>query len=131
MSTLTKVMVNGLAILLISGHSVLAKSNHGKTAQASQPIITLGPCALPTLDVLNRLPWFIKASDVVCMTVTADDIQASERARMLLMNMGTQLQNESRFSSFSAGYEHGIGAYEQGNYTEAVSHFQAAKPSTN
>jgi len=75
---------------------------------------------------VKRLPWFIKPADVVCMSVTSEDVQASERARLLLIEAGGRVQSEGRFSNATAEYDRGIAAYAQGSYVEAVSHLQAA-----
>jgi hypothetical protein len=86
----------------------------------------LTPCALLTPDVAKRLPWYIKPADVLCMSVTSEDVQLSERARLLLNEPGGRLQSEGRFSNASAEYDRGIAAYAEGKYIEAVSHLQAA-----
>ena len=91
----------------------------------------LAPCALPTLDITSRLPWFIRASDVICTSVTADDLGASERAKMLLIDVGARLINENRFSHVKAEYDREMRAYGEGNYTEAISHIQTATSLNN
>jgi hypothetical protein len=91
----------------------------------------LGPCALPNSDIKGRLPWFIRFSDVICMSVIADELQATERVRTLLLEVGARLQNQTTFSRTKTEYDRGMAAYGDGNYTEAISHLEAAKASSN
>jgi hypothetical protein len=112
--------------LLMSGACVAANSLLCAAEQDPEPAMMLTPCALLTPEVAKRLPWFIKPGDVLCMSVTSEDVQVSERARLLLNELGGRLQSEGRFSNATAEYDRGIAAYAEGRYIEAVSHLQAA-----
>ena len=130
MDVSTKVVLWSLPILLMAAQSSAANPR-GEGGTRPETVVTLGPCALPTAEITSKLPWFIKASDVICMSVTADDLQASEHARMLLLDVGARLKNENSFSRVKAEFDRGMTAYGEGNYTEAISHLQAATPSNN
>jgi hypothetical protein len=110
----------------MSGAGVAPNSLFSAAKESPEPAMMLTPCALLTPDVAKRLPWFIKPSDVLCMSVTSEDVQVSERAQLLLNELGGRLQSEGRFSHATAEYDRGIAAYAEGRYMEAVSHLQAA-----
>jgi hypothetical protein len=112
--------------LLISAACIAANSLANAAELNSQPAMTLAPCALLTPDVARRLPWFIKPAEVLCMSITVEDVQASERAQLLLSEAGQRLLSEVRFSNATAEYDRGIAAYAEGKYTEAISDLQAA-----
>ena len=94
-------------------------------------MMTLVPCDLPTPDIANRLPWFIKASDVIYMSVTADDLRTSEQARLPLIQAGTRVQNENCCSDMTLEYDHDVVAYAEGRYSDAIYHLHAVMTSTN
>jgi hypothetical protein len=110
----------------MSGAGVAATSLFSAAKQSPEPAMMQTPCALLTPDVAKRLPWFIKPADVLCMSVTREDVQVSEHARLLLNELGGRLQSEGRFSNATAEYDRGIAAYAEGRYIEAVSHLQVA-----
>ena len=124
---ISRELTTGLIMtLLMSGVCAAATSRLSAAEQLPEAAMMLTPCALLTPDVAKRLPWFIKPADVVCMSITSVDVQVSERARLLLSEVGGRLQGEGRFSSATTEYERGIAAYAEGRYFEAVSHLQAA-----
>ncbi len=77
-------------------------SQGARDSQTAMADVTI-QCEPLSWDAANKLPWFIKPSQVECMSPTQDDLQANTQAR-------------------SAGYA-------VGRYVEAVSHFDAAAPS--
>ena len=77
------------------------------------------PCAPLSPDAASKLPWFIKASQVVCMSPTLDDLEAMGQARSLM----------ARAAAANAHYKDGAAAYAAGRYVEAIDHLQAAVPS--
>ena len=101
-----------------------AKDSHGTTTG-----ITI-PCEPLSWDAANKLPWFIKASVVECMSPTQDDLQASIRARSLLVRAATQMQSDHALSGSAteAEYQDGVAAYVAGRYIEAIAHLQAVAP---
>jgi len=126
----TRLIAGAVAIFLTAAQSAGANLKDEKD-QTRQSLVTLGPCALPTAEITSRLPWFIRASDVICMSVTADDLRASERVNLLLIEVGARLQNESSFSRVKVEYDRGMAAYGEGNYAEAIAHLQAADSQAN
>jgi hypothetical protein len=88
------------------------------------------PCEPLSWDVANKLPSFIKASEVECMSPTQDDLQASAQARSLMVRAATQMQSDRALSGSTAGteYQDGVAAYAAGRYIEAIDHLQAAVP---
>ena len=63
------------------------------------------------------------------MSVTAEDLQASERVGALLIDVGGRLQEQSSFSHLKTEYDRAMTAYGDGNYAEAISRLQAATAS--
>lgn len=126
MRILRQVATGSMLTLLISGASIGANSLANAAELDSEPAMTLAPCALLTPDVAKRLPRFIKPADVLCMSITVEDVQASERAQLLLSAAGQRLLSEVRFSNATAEYNRGIAAYAEGKYIEAISDLQAA-----
>jgi TolA-binding protein len=90
-------------------------------------------CEPLSWDAANKLPWFIKASDVECMSPTQGDLQASAQARNLLATAAVHMQNDrpTSGSSTETEYNDGIAAYAEGRYIAAIDHFRAAVPATN
>jgi hypothetical protein len=128
MNRTTKLITGLLVIFLVAAQSATPNSR-AETRQRSQAVVMLTPCALPTADITSRLPWFIRASDVICMSVTAEDLQASERVGALLIDVGGRLQEQSSFSHLKTEYDRAMTAYGDGNYAEAISRLQAATAS--
>jgi hypothetical protein len=124
--TVSRNIKAGLIMALLISAKSLAVNSPTSAAGEPESAMTLMPCALLTADVAKRLPGFIKPSDVLCMSVTSEDVQSSERARLLLIEAGSRVQSEGRLSNARAEYDRGIGAYAEGRYLEAVSHFQSA-----
>jgi hypothetical protein len=81
-------------------------------------------------DAANKLPWFIKASDVQCMSPTEDDLQVSAQARNLLETAVVHMQTHwpTSGSSTEIEYNDEIAAYAEGRYIAAIDHFRAAVP---
>jgi hypothetical protein len=125
----TRLIASALAICVISVQHVFADQLGDVRGQPAQPVMTLVPCALPTQDIASRLPWFIKPADVVCMSVTPDDLQASARVQSLLLDLTPRMQNETSFSHARIEYDRGVTAYAEGNYADAISHLMAATSS--
>jgi len=94
-------IVTGFLISTTSA-AVFAGSSDVQNAQQAPSGVTI-PCGPMSWEAANKLPWFIKASLVDCMSPPQDNLQASTQARS--------------------------GAYAEGRYVEAVSHFQAPAPS--
>jgi hypothetical protein len=115
-----------LLTVLLCEVSLAGNSLTNGAKQDPVAAMTITPCALLTPAVTQRLPWFLKPRDVVCMSVTIEDVRESERARILLMDAGERSQSDDRFSTATTEYHKGIAAYSEGRYTDAVSHFQAA-----
>jgi len=101
-----------------------AQDSRGSTTDATIP------CEPLSWDVANKLPSFIKASEVVCMSPTQDDLQASAQARNLMVRAATQMQSDRALSGSTAEteYQDGVAAYAAGRYIEAIDHLQAAAP---
>jgi hypothetical protein len=81
-------------------------------------------CEQLSWDAANRLPSWIKAGDVACMSPTVEDLQASEQARALLVKAEGRVRDETE-------YNDGVVAYAEGRYADAIAHFQAAMPSVS
>jgi len=77
------------------------------------------PCGPLSSDTAGKLPWFIKASQVECMSPTPEDFEAMAQARSLM----------ARAVAANVHYKDGAAAYAAGRYVEAIAHFQAAVPS--
>jgi TolA-binding protein len=109
---------------------VFATAHDAQNAQGVTSDVTI-PCEPLSWDAANRLPWFIKASTVECMSPTQDDLQASAQARSLLAKAAAEMQTDRATSGSSAvtEYNDGVAAYAEGRYIEAIDHFQAAVPS--
>jgi hypothetical protein len=132
MRILTRTAAGVVAGFLISATYVpaFANSHDGQDSRAASTDVTI-PCGPLSWDVANKLPWFIKASRVECMSPTQDDLQASIQARSLLAKAAANLQSDHAMSGSSAEteYNDGIAAYAEGRYIEAIGHLQAAVPS--
>jgi hypothetical protein len=91
------------------------------------------PCEPLSWDAANKLPRFIKASDVECMSPTDADLEASAQARNLLETAVVHMQNHRSTSGSSSEteYNDGIAAYAEGRYIAAIDHFRAAVPGTS
>lgn len=90
------------------------------------------PCEALSWDAANKLPSYIRASDVKCMSPTGGDLQASGEARNLLETAVVHMQNHrpNSGSSSEIEYNDGIAAYAEGRYIAAINHFRAAVPGT-
>lgn len=103
-----------------------AEPHNAQGSRMASTDVTI-PCEPLSWNAANKLPWYIKASDVRCMSPTQDDLKASMQARGLLVKAATQMQSD-RASSGSAAeteYQDGVAAYAAGRYIEAISHLQA------
>ena len=121
-------MVAGIMIgLLISKTcvKVFAGSRDVQIATAAMTGATI-PCGPLRGDVSNKLPWFIKASQVECMSPTVDELQASILATGLLMRVPDDRVMPS--SIVETEYRDGLAAYAAGHYVEALAHLEAAVP---
>jgi hypothetical protein len=109
---------------------VFATARGAQNPQGATSDVTI-PCDPLSWDAANRLPWFIKASVVECMSPTQDDLQASAQARSLLAKAAAEMQTDRTTSGSSAmtEYNDGIAAYAEGRYVGAIDHFHAAVPS--
>jgi hypothetical protein len=76
------------------------------------------PCGPLSGDVANKLSWFIKASQVECMSPTVDELQASMLATSLLMRVPDYRVMSS--SIVETEYKDGLAAYAAGHYVEAL-----------
>jgi hypothetical protein len=92
-----------------------------------------GPCEPLTFEAANKLPAWVRASDVECMSLTMTDLRARQQARALLIQAAGQAQNQGGFSSSTteAQYNEGVVAYADGRYADAIAHFRAAMPSVS
>lgn len=88
------------------------------------------PCEPLTWEAANKLPGWVRARDVTCMSLSVEDLHASQQARALLVAAG-QAQDQGAFSSSAveAQYNEGVEAYAEGRYADAIAHFRAAMPS--
>lgn len=118
-------------VIFLTAAQFVTTTRKDEKQQLPQAVVTLMPCALLTADVARGLPWFIKFSDVVCMSVRAEDLQDSEHLAALLIGMGARLQNENSFSHLNAEYDRAMAAYGNGNYAEAISRLREATASGN
>jgi hypothetical protein len=82
------------------------------------------PCGPLSGHVANKLPWFIKASQVECMSPTVDDLQVSILATSLLMRVPDDRVMSSAI--VETEYRDGLVAYAAGHYVEALAHLEAA-----
>lgn len=128
----TKILAGVMTGFLISATygPALAKSHAARDLRGTTSDVAI-PCDPLTWDAANKLPWFIKPSQVECMSPTQDDQQARIEASGLLMKAARQMQSYRSVSGPSAEteYNSGIVAYAAGRYIEAISHLQAAIPS--
>ena len=110
--------------------SVFATAQDALNPQGATSDVTI-PCEPLSWDAANRLPWFIKASTVECMSPTQDELQARAQARSLLAKTAAEMLSGRATSGSSAvtEYNDGVAAYAEGRYIEAINHFQAAVPS--
>jgi hypothetical protein len=124
-------VVTGLLISATYGPA-LAISHAARDSRGTATDVAI-PCEPLTWDIANRLPRFINASQVECMSPTQDDLQARIQASSLLMKAASQMQSyrSVRGSSAEVEYNNGIVAYAAGRYIEAISHFRAAIPLAN
>jgi hypothetical protein len=88
------------------------------------------PCQPLSWEAANRLPSWLSGSYVACMNPTIADLQASRRARALLVK-ADRMQEQGSLSTSEARteYANGIVAYAEGRYVVAITHLQAAMPS--
>ncbi|HUN57872.1 MAG TPA: hypothetical protein VMU41_07135 [Candidatus Binataceae bacterium] len=92
------------------------------------------PCQPLTWAAANKLPSWVKPSDVACMSVSTEDLEASRQARALLLQAAGQAQDQAGTLSNSATetqYDDGLAAYAEGRYSDAIVHFRAAMPSVS
>jgi hypothetical protein len=121
-------MLAGIALgFLISKTCVpvLAGSLDAQLAKATLPDATI-PCSPLSGDVANKLSWFIKASQVECMSPTGNDLQASILATSLLIRVSDDRVMSSAIDETE--YRDGLAAYAAGHYVEALAHLEAAVP---
>jgi hypothetical protein len=104
---------------------VLAGSLDAQLAKAAMTGATI-PCGPLSGDVANKLSWFIKASQVECMSPTVNDLQASILATSLLMRVPDDRVMSSAI--VETEYRDGLAAYAAGHYVEALAHLEAAVP---
>ena len=104
---------------------VFAGSRDAHLATAARTGATI-PCGPLSRDVANKLSWFIKASQVECMSPTVDELQASMLATSLLMRVPDYRVMSS--SIVETEYKDGLAAYAAGHYVEALAHLEAAVP---
>lgn len=128
MSTPGKVAASIVSgFLLATTVAAFARSHDVQNHQRGKnpSVITCEPLSW---DASNKLPWFIKASDVECMSPTEDDWQASAQARNLLETIVVQMQTHrpTSGSSTEIEYNDGIAANAEGRYIAAIDHFRAA-----
>jgi len=125
-------MVVGVAtgFLLSATYAPAFANPHNAQDSRRAMLDAIGPCEPLSWEAANKLPMFIKASLVECMSPTRDELQASAQARSLLMRAATQMQSDHAVpgSAAETEYEDGIVAYAAGRYIEAISHLQAAAP---
>jgi hypothetical protein len=95
--------------------------------------VTQGPCEPLTFEAANKLPAWVRASDVECMSLTMTDLRARQQAQALLIQAAGQAQDQGGFSSSTAEaqYNDGVVAYADGRYADAIAHFHAAMPSVS
>jgi hypothetical protein len=124
----TRMAAGVLSGLLISATygPVFAQSHATQDSRGATTDLTI-PCDPLSWDAANKLPWFIKASDIKCMSPTQDDLQASIQARSLLVRAAAQLPSARAMSDSTAEteYKDGIAAYASGRYIEAIAHFSS------
>jgi hypothetical protein len=130
----TKIVAGVVAGFLVSATygPAFAQSHDARDARGISSDATI-PCDPLSWDAANKLPRFIKASQVECMSPTQDDLQARIKARGLLLKAATQMNSYRTVSGSSADgeYNQGIVAYAAGRYIEAISHLQAVISSAN
>jgi hypothetical protein len=104
MRVLTRIAAGVMTGFLISTTyaAVFADSGDVQNAQRETSDVTAA-CGPLSWEAANKLPWFIKASLVECMSPTQDDLQARTQERSA--------------------------AYPAGHYVEAINHFRTAAPS--
>jgi hypothetical protein len=93
--------------------------------------VAQGPCEPLTWEAANKLPGWVRARDVTCMSLSVEDLRASQQARALLVEAAGQAQDQGAFSSSAAEaqYNECVEAYAEGRYADAIAHFRAAMPS--
>ncbi|MBV8055346.1 MAG: hypothetical protein JO071_08925 [Deltaproteobacteria bacterium] len=125
-------IVAGVATgFLLSAAYAPAFANPQNAQDARRVLLdAIGPCEPLSWEAANKLPKFIKASVVECMSPTRNELQASVQARTLLVRAATQMQSDRAVpgSAAETEYEDGIDAYAAGRYVEAIGHLQAAAP---
>jgi hypothetical protein len=120
MNILKTVAVGVVSSFLISASylPVFAGSlNDQESTDMTSEVTT--PCGPLSSDTASKLPWSIKATQVVCMSPTPEDFEAMPQARSLM----------ARGAAANSRYQDGAAAYAAGRYVEAIAHFQAAVPS--
>jgi hypothetical protein len=90
----TRMATGVVAGFLISATYVpaFANSHDAQDSRGATTDVTI-PCGPLSWDAANKLPWFIKASRVECMSPTQDDLQASIQARSLLARAAANMQS--------------------------------------
>ena len=104
---------------------VFAGSRDAHLATAARTGATI-PCGPLSRDVANKLSWFIKASQVECMSPTVDEWPASILATSLLMRVPDDRVMSS--SIVETEYRDGLAAYAAGHFVDALAHLEAAVP---
>jgi hypothetical protein len=126
-------MAAGIAVgLLISVVCAPALAELQDPQSPAETTEVTTPCAPLSWAAGNKLPWFIKPSQVECMSPTPNDLRARIQAGALLVKAIAQMQSDRAMSRPTAetAYEDGFAAYSSGRYIEAIAHLQAALPST-
>jgi hypothetical protein len=114
------------AFLISTAYVPALANSHDTQDVGTEMTDAVIPCGPLSKDAANKLPWFIKASDVECMNPTLDDLQASIEATSLLLNATADRAMPS--STAEAEYRDGVAAYTVGHYVEALAHLRAATP---
>ena len=80
----TATIVTGF--LISTAYVPALASSHDSQDVGTEITEAVIPCGPLSKDAANKLPSFIKASDVECMNPTLDELQASIEATSLLLN---------------------------------------------
>jgi hypothetical protein len=118
-------------ILVVAAYApARAHTSDDQATLARQPsaAVFAGPYSPLTPEVARRLPPFLKASDVVGISPTIDDLRVQKEAQALLVKAAEETQKEGPFTDSRAAAEYGAGinAYAQGRYIETIVHMNAA-----
>lgn len=130
-SRMTAGLLSGL--LISTSYVPVFAGSHDVQSQRAATKNTAIICEPLSWDAANKLPSYIKASEVECMTPTQDDLQASVQARKLLETTVVDMQKHQPTSGSSTEIEYndGMTAYAEGRYIAAIDHFRAAAPGTS